>query len=233
MSTTTSSSSGYAGQQRLSDTISFYNQQSFLVRQLLGLVGTITIAQVLAVSNSGTDIASGTVDVQPLINLIDNAGISSPRAVLAKIPYIRIQGGGNAVIIDPIVGDIGLVLVCDRDSSKVRTTKKQANPGSYRRFDPSDGIYLGGILNGVPNQFVRFFSGGIEIADANANTIEMNSTGITINGVLFDRSQNVSAAASLTTSGEVTSTLGGTHTLTQHKHGGVTAGGAQTATPTG
>ena len=62
-------------------------------------------------------------------------------------------------LIDPTQGDIGLAIFADRDISSVRANRAQANPGSYRRFDMADGVYIGGILNGMPTQTVSDLTG--------------------------------------------------------------------------
>jgi hypothetical protein len=59
--------------------------------------------------------------------------------VIYSIPYFRLQGGVNAIIIDPEPGDIGMCGFCSRDISVVKNTKKIANPGSYRKYAWADG----------------------------------------------------------------------------------------------
>jgi hypothetical protein len=54
---------------------------------------------------------------------------------------------GPAVIrIVPRVGDIGAALFCHSDISGVKANLKPSVPGSNRRYDWSDGLYLGGFL---------------------------------------------------------------------------------------
>ena len=95
-----------------------------------------------------------------LVNQQNAAGIGIAEGQLVNLPYMRIQGGANAVIIDPQPGDIGIAVFASRDISTVIATKKQANPATFRMYDFSDGLYLGGVLNGVPSQYVQFASGG-------------------------------------------------------------------------
>lgn len=219
---------GYFGWAGLSSATSQFNANSFLVKQILGTIRTATIVQVKAQYGGG--IASvGTVDVLPLVNLTDGAFNVSQHGIVSGLPYFRLQGGANAIIIDPVVGDIGLAVFADRDISTVKASKAQGPPGSRRRFSFADGIYIGGILNGEPTQYVQFASTGINITDKNGNTIVMVSSGIEINGVLFDRSQNITLVE------EITNVAG--HTLTQHTHtqGNDSHGDTEVATnkPTG
>lgn len=224
-------SSGGFGQQDPADEASEFNSTWFLVRQFLATVRGAAVVQIKSVTNSGGVSPIGTVDVLPLVNQLDGLGNSTPHGTIYGLPYARVQGGTNAVILDPVVGDIGIAVFCDRDISAVKATKAQANPGSFRRNDWADGVYLFTITGGTPQQYVEFTSTGITITDKSGNIITMASAGITINGVLFDRSANMSGVGTLHASGE--GTFSGSHTVSEHTHGGVTTGGGTTATPTG
>jgi len=90
------------------------------------------------------------------------------------------KGGKNGIIIDPEVGDIGLCAIANRDISKIKATKAEAMPGSNRTFSLSDGIYLGGCLNGSPDQFIQFNSSGITITSPTNVTINATN-GATVN----------------------------------------------------
>lgn len=222
------SGTGFPGQMGLWGSTSEFNQQTFLVEQLLMLVRTATLVQVKACTNNGEVSPVGTVDVVPLVNMIDGLGNASEHGTLYKLPYNRIQGGVSAVIIDPKPGDIGVAIFADRDISAVRSSKKKSNPGSRRRHSMADGIYLFGVLNAAPTQYVRFYDNGMDLVDKNGNTILMNSDGVVINGVKIDRNHNILAP------GEITAKSGGgsSVTLTGHKHGtGSPAAG--TSVPTG
>lgn len=180
---TNPNSGGSAGQLGITGAGSDFNQHSFLVKQALNRVSTMKIVKVTKVKQGAGALATtGTVDVLPLVNQTDGVGNSTKHGTVFSLQYIRVQGGKNAVIMDPEVGDIGLAIVSDRDTSAVIKKKGQANPGSRRRFDISDGVYLGGILNGVPEQYIRFTSTGVIIADKNENivTLQSGSNAITV-----------------------------------------------------
>jgi hypothetical protein len=62
----------------------------------------------------------------------------------------------------------------------VIASKGAANPGSARRFSWSDGIYLGGVLNSAPSQYIQFAAGMINI-----ETPQLNVSGnATIDGAV-------------------------------------------------
>lgn len=177
-----------------------WNKQHFQIQQLISKINTITIVRVEKCTNNGETSPVGFVDITPMINQIDASGNSTPHATIFNVPYSRLQGGSNAVIIDPVKGDIGIALFASRDISKVKSTKKQNPPGSRRQFSFSDAIYIGGLLNGAPNQYVRFSEEGIEINSPNqvkavvgGNSITLNATKaeavIGANSVLLNASQ--------------------------------------------
>jgi hypothetical protein len=115
------------------------------------------------VSNDGGVSPVGTVDVRPLVHQMAGNRTAVPHGVIYKIPYMRLQGGANAIILDPQVGDIGMCGFCSRDSSTVVATRKAALPASLRKYNWSDGLYIGGFLNAVPTQYIRFSDDGIGI----------------------------------------------------------------------
>lgn len=154
---------GFKGVQDQTSGSSEYNAQAFVIRQILNQISTSTLVKVVAVSNKDGVAPVGYVDVQPLVNQLDGAQNAIPHGPVHHLPYLRLQGGRNAVILDPQVGDIGICIFADRDISSVKATAAQANPGSRRRFSMADGLYLGGVLNGVPTQYVAISESGIDI----------------------------------------------------------------------
>src|SRR5574337_340077 len=100
---------GYKGAQDPTSSTSDFNAHSFLIRQTLNQISTATLVQVKAVTNSGGVSPVGFVDVLPLVNQLDGYSNAVPHGVVHNVPYFRLQGGANAVIIDPQVGDIGKI----------------------------------------------------------------------------------------------------------------------------
>lgn len=86
------------GQRGLSTNSSEYNAQDFMISQMLGRIATAEPVRVVAVSGSGVS-PVGFVDVQPLINLVTGEQKAQEQSVLFKLPYLRIQGGKNALVI--------------------------------------------------------------------------------------------------------------------------------------
>jgi hypothetical protein len=154
-----------------------YNSLAFIIARALDEVQTVSIAQVKAV-----DTDAQTVDILVLVNLVTGAGIQVPHGVISGRPYFRAQGGTSGIILDPAVDDIGIVVFGSRDLTAVISSKGIANPGSQRKFSWSDGIYLGGVLNTTPTQYLQFTTGGINLVSPTA--ITLTSPDNTVNGPL-------------------------------------------------
>jgi hypothetical protein len=176
---------------------------SFIVRALLSRIDTMKVVQVKGVHpGQGTPPAPGTVDVQPLVNQIDfaNPPNATPHGIVYGLPFIRWQGGMWAVINDPAINDIGIIICADRDISTVKNTKAQANPGSFRRLNVADGVYLGGILNATPAAtFWLKPDGTMVIADINGNTIATTATGMTLLDVNANQIQMLPGVVNIVT----------------------------------
>lgn len=160
------------GQQSPSDSAGGFNSATFIIWQQLAKVSTTKVVQVKAV-----DKTAKTVDVQPMVNELDGQGNSTPWGTILGVPYVVLQNGKNAVLSDPAVDDIGLMMCADSDISSVKSAKAIANPGSGRQFDVADGIYLGGILNKDPEQWIKFTDDGMEWHDKNSNVLTSGAAG--------------------------------------------------------
>jgi len=204
------------------DGIEGYNEQLALITSILNKATFMTLVQVVGVDlpDAGTNNYTGTVDVKPLVHQVDGKQNPIVHGVIYGMGYIRIQGGLNAIIIDPQIGDIGLAVFANNDISGVKASKAPSTPGSARRNDWADGIYIGGLLNAIPLRFIRISDiNGIEIISTNNVTITAPQT--TINGA-------VQVNGTLTASVDVVAN--GTH-LHTHTHGGVQTGSGNTGAP--
>jgi hypothetical protein len=210
-----------------------HNNLAFIVQQALSKVQTATVVKVIACSNAGGVSPVGTVDVQILVNQISGQKVATPHVTMYGLPYLRIQGGANAVIIDPQPGDIGIAVFASRDITTVKSTKAQASPNTFRMHDFADGMYLGGLLNGTPTQYVQFGSGGVAIVSP--GTITLQAPNIVLNGAVAQSGGNVTMAEDLTVSGDVVADLTGSTfdgiPFATHVHTGVTSGSGNTGGP--
>lgn len=205
------------------------------------------------------DTAKKTVDVQPMVNMVDGDMNATEHGTIFGIPYVNWQFGKNAIVADPVVDDKGLMVVSDRDISSVKASKKIGPPGSPRKFSMSDGLYLGAVrgMSDDPEQFIKFTEDGIDITLKNNNRLTAGPTGWEFFGkVKFNDevtvsddivvSQNAKITGNLQFDGSIVNLAGATYTgniqttgdvvagtigLKTHRHGGVTTGGGQTGTP--
>jgi hypothetical protein len=188
-----------------------FDAQSFLIESLINKISTTTLVRVMAVTNAGGVSPVGFVDIQPLVNQINGDGELYPHGTIYKCPYFRIQGGTSAIILDPQVGDIGIALFADKDISSVIANKTQANPqsppGSRRRFSMSDGLYIGGVLNGTPTQYIQFINQRINVVAPKG--VHINSEATVTGSLHVGGNVTVGSGAS----GSFTSTDGKTVTV--------------------
>ena len=172
-------SDAYQGQADVTDPTHPYNALTFAINQVLNGKWTVTIGQVKAVNGGGTG-GPPTVNVQPMVHMIDGYGKPTPHGIINNLLAFRLQGGTGGIVCDPVVGDIGLLAFASRDISTAVANKAPAVPGSRRTFDPADGIFFGGLLGAALTQFINFTSTGIAIQDKNGNVITTGSSGIAI-----------------------------------------------------
>ena len=204
--TATSSSIG-AGQQEPIDSNSDFWVISFIIAQKIAELETMTPVQVVAVHpGTGSPPTAGTVDVQLLVSLLDGANNSSKPGIVYGVPYFRMQGGPWAIVIDPAVNDFGYILSAARDISAVKANPGIQVPGSLRKISFSDGIYVGGILNGTPAATLWLKPDGTWVwSDRPGNVIQSSESGIaattapggdfTVNGISLTLHTHSVAAA--------------------------------------
>jgi len=253
----------YPGQLGLSTATSQHNIDYFRIQQQLARVRTMQLVEVVAATSTGQVAPAGFLNVTLLINQIDSIGNSTPHQTIFQVPYLRLQGGANAVIMDPQVGDIGWCGFADRDISAIVRSRitnnfpflgalvNRFNPASYRKFDLADAVYIGGVLNGTPSQYMTFSSAGINVTSPtaitlNAPSITMTapnitmaaSTEIVLNTPTTQIDGNLTSGAgsgntatfngSISATGQVT---GNGIPLSTHIHTGVQSGSSDTGGP--
>ena len=173
------------GQITVDDGSSDVNAITAVARRLIERLDVCKVVQVMAVHpGAGSPPAAGTVDVLLLVNQVDGNFNGFPHSTVFGLPYFRFQAGPWAIIADPAVNDVGFVVVADRDSSTLAANPgQQVNPGSRRRYNVADGIYVGGILNAVPAATLQLKSDGtFVLTDKPGNVISSSTSGIAITG---------------------------------------------------
>lgn len=135
----------------------------FVIQQELKKLNTTTVVKVEAVNVDSRISPVGYVDVRPQIDQMDGNNKPVSHGIIYNVPYIRLQGGANAIIIDPQVGDIGICCFSDRDLSRFKEKKEPSLPGTKRIMSMADGLYIGGVMNEAPERYIIVEDSGIEI----------------------------------------------------------------------
>ena len=167
-----------------SDFDSEQNGLNFAIQQAMLKLQTALPVRVVAVRNSGVS-PVGQVDIQVLVDMVDGQGNTVQHGTISNVPYFRLQGGANAVIVDPQPGDIGMACFCSRDISAVKSVKDAAPPGSWRSHDFSDALYIGGFLNGTPTSYIQITQSGILVH--NSSGVKLGDTGAEVRRLVDER----------------------------------------------
>lgn len=187
-----------------------WNRINAAVRSVLNGMATMTLARVESVTGR-------TVSLVPIVAQTDGAGNAVPHGTIHNAPVWRYQAGGVAVVVDPVVGDVGLALFAHSDISTAKATGTDSPAGSKRRFDWGDAVYLGGLFGGAPTSTVTLSAaGGVVITSDQPVTINADAV---VNGT-------VTATGDVSTTGRLTAataTIGGVE-FASHVHTGVTVG---------
>ena len=144
-----------------------WNAMRFAIQQQMLGLNTSMPVEVVSVRAAGVA-PVGFVNIRILVSQVTGDDRTVDHGEIPNVPYFRLQGGTNAVIIDPQPGDIGMASFCSRDISAVKNARKAAPPGSRRSYDFSDAMYVGGFLNKAPTQYIQFTEGGILVHSASA-----------------------------------------------------------------
>ncbi|EHM02022.1 hypothetical protein HMPREF9946_01540 [Acetobacteraceae bacterium AT-5844] len=177
-----------------SATGSDYNAQAFVVRSILAKVQNATLVMVQSVESA--DGPMGRVKVVPLVKQQAADGTVIDHGTIHDVPYLRIQGGAAALILDPQPGDIGIALFASRDISTVKKTQAAAAPGSFRQNSMADALYLGGLLNGEPQTLIRLSGDGVNVTTPGVITFSGNNVSLDAVGNLLAKGQVVAFAGS-------------------------------------
>lgn len=164
-----------------------WNKLRFAIQSQMANLNTSLPVRVKSVTGVGVN-PVGFVSIEILVDEVTGNDMTIPHGEIANVPYVRLQGGSNAVIIDPEVGDIGMAVFCSRDISAVKNARQSAPPGSRRMHSFSDCAYMGGVLNGAPTQYIQFTSGGIIIhsptsVKGEAPLIQMSATDVQLGNI--------------------------------------------------
>ena len=192
---------------RPEQTVAGAAQDMYIINNLIANIHTMMPVKILSVTVPPDSLAPiGRCEVLPLVQQIDGSNNVYPMGKIINVPYLRVQGGANAIVIDPQVGDVGLCGFCERDISIVKRTGELSAPDTRRKYDINSAVYMFTMMSGTPTQYIHFLENGINIK----TTGDLN-----INGLIIKADGTL-----ITKDGD---------TVDKHNHGGVQSGGSNTS----
>lgn len=178
-----------------------FNILEFFVKNLIkATVNTALPVKVMTVYPGGTGKA-GYVDVQPLIQSYDGFGNAIPSQTIFKLPYSRVQGGVAALIIDPVVGDIGLAVFAQQDCTNLGVSPQK--PLTKRCFSMADGFYIGGFLNQEPSIYLELTQENVanlicpQELNIKSSAVKIEADSVEIDAPITKINGNISAGGAL------------------------------------
>jgi len=192
---------------RPEQTVAGAAQDMYIINNLIADIHTMMPVKILSVTVPADELAPiGRCEVLPLVQQIDGSNNVYPMGKIINVPYLRVQGGSNAIVIDPQVGDVGLCGFCERDISIVKRTGELSAPDTRIKYNINSAVYMFTMMSGTPTQYIHFLENGINIK----TTGDLN-----INGLIIKADGTL-----VTKDGD---------TVDKHSHGGVQSGGSNTS----
>ena len=192
---------------RPEQTVAGAAQDMYIINNLIANIHTMMPVKILSVTVPPDSLAPiGRCEVLPLVQQIDGSNNVYPMGKIINVPYLRVQGGSNAIVIDPQVGDVGLCGFCERDISIVKRTGELSAPDTRRKYDINSAVYMFTMMSGAPTQYIHFKSSGIDIKST--GIVNINGLNILPDGTLVTKDGD---------------------TVDKHSHGGVQSGGSNTS----
>ncbi len=149
---------------RPEQTVAGAAQDMYIINNLIANIHTMMPVKILSVTVPPDSLAPiGRCEVLPLVQQIDGSNNVYPMGKIINVPYLRVQGGSNAIVIDPQVGDVGLCGFCERDISIVKRTGELSAPDTRRKYDINSAVYMFTMMSGTPTQYIHFKGANIEI----------------------------------------------------------------------
>ena len=192
---------------RPEQTVAGAAQDMYIINNLIANIHTMMPVKILSVTVPADILAPiGRCEVLPLVQQIDGSNNVYPLGKIINVPYLRVQGGSNAIVIDPQVGDVGLCGFCERDISIVKRTGELSAPDTRRKYNINSAVYMFTMMSGTPTQYIHFKSSGIDIKST--GNVNINGLNILPDGTLITKDGD---------------------TVDKHSHGGVQSGGSNTS----
>lgn len=175
---------------KLLHTLSFQSQNDANLQNLEMFLASKHFIELVVVVGAKGEM----VDVLPLVTRAKENGEPIPNSTIYGARVHRIHRGECAIIADPVVGDIGFCIYCDRDTSLAFNAKKETAPPTTRNHSRMDAIYVGGVVNKSPTHYITLGDEGISITSP--NPVVINTPVLKVSGDVIDNFGTQSATMS-------------------------------------
>lgn len=210
-----------------------YNATEQQINKAFNKLNTAWIGRIVSCSSDGVN-GSKTVIAVPVVATVDGQGNQQGAVNYVELPHYRVNAGVCGIIIDPQPGDLGVFVVCKKNSSKAPAGQTET-PASFRQFNMADSVMIATIHTSAPTVYIHLKQDGT--IDVNATTavtvkaptvnVEAEST-YNLTAPQINIKGTVQLDGTLTASGNVT---GAGISLNSHVHGSVMSGPSDTGVP--
>ena len=220
---------------RQSDTATPFGIFQLAISQYLG--GRLAVLQPVKIVATDGKFAT----VQPLLAHFDTTGAPIPITDADNIPNVPIVqpfGANGQFQFKPSVGDQGLLIACNWDTTNYKSSHGKSNVASNRQFNWSDGFFIPVDFQAAPtgalikngSSSIALEKDEINVATGTANvTADTNITGDTTIKGDVTITGNITVTGTITATGEVT---GNNIALSTHTHGVTKATSTSSPAPT-
>ena len=162
-------------------------QNDFIVSRIISEISGAFAVRVVSVNSPDNEL----INVTPMLYQQDAAGNNVDQGIIYSVSVFRMFCGNSAIIMRPVAGDIGYCIPADRDISILKKLKNLCKPGSKRRHGAADSVYMGGLFNPAPTQYIEFIG---------------NTTNIVSPGTVSITAPNIHSAGDWQHIGKITTT---------------------------
>lgn len=184
----------------------------------------LSLNQMLPAKVIAYDRTANRVQVQLLIDMVTTGGQQVPRCQLSNIPVFVFGNSRVFLSFDLIAGDLGWVLVSDRDISLFLQTYQEVPPNTPRLFSFSDGVFLPDTMHGYTinpadtsatvlstldaTVRIAISEGGVVITSPivtiNSTTATLNATTVTVTSPAINMTGTLAVTGDITATGNIT-----------------------------
>ena len=210
-----------------------YNATEQQINKAFNKLNVAWIGRIVSCSSTGVN-GSKTVVAVPVVATVDGQGNQQGAVNYVELPHYRVNAGVCGIIIDPQPGDIGVFVVCKKNSSKAPAGQTET-PASFRQFNMADSVMVATIHTSAPTVYIHLQQdGNIDITAPTAVTVKAPTVNVNAESTYNLTAPQINITGTVQVDGTITSSgnvTGAGISLNSHRHTGVQAGGSNTGGP--